>query len=400
MSSKLRIAIVGGGLGGLTAAILLQRSGYAPVVYEQAAEIARIGAGINLWPNTTRILKAIGLDPQLRKIGTTPETWYNCEWDTGRIYFSQPAKEWERTYGAPHLILHRGDLQAIMMQTLRPDTIRFGKSLTGLEEKGGGITLTFGDGSTAEADIVIGADGINSVVREILLGPEPPKYSGNVAYRGVFPSKLLGDYKLRSDAGKYWSDDRHPAAEDRHFIFYYLTSARDELYFVTGSPEPNWSGGANPVDVDISEIKTCYAGFHEDVQRIIDACPKATKWPFLVRDPLPLWSRGRIVLLGDACHPMKPHMGQGAGMAMEDATVLVRCIAEARGDYAGAFELYKANRIERTSRVQKISNINIWMRYPTDPTWCFGYDAMTVPLVSASGEPVAVRSLDELAIAS
>ena len=400
MMSKPRIAIVGGGMGGLTAALLLQRSGYTPVVYEQARELARIGAGINLWPNTTRVLKALGLLESLRRIGTTPEVWLNCEWDTGRVYFSQPAAEWEKAYGAPHLILHRGDLQVELAEALQPGTVQFGKCLTGIDDRGSSITLSFADETSAEADIVIGADGINSLVREKLLGPEPPKYTGNVAYRGVFPSKLLGDYKLRSDAGKYWSDDRHPAKEDRHFIFYYLTSARDEIYFVTGSPEPNWTGGADPVDVEMSEIKNCYEGFHEDVQRIIDACPKATKWPFLTRDPLPLWSRGRVVLLGDACHPMKPHMGQGAGMAMEDAVVLVRCIDAAAGDYAGAFELYKANRIDRTSLVQRISNVNIWLRYPTDPSWCFGYDPMTVPLVSPTGEPVKVRSFLELAMAS
>ena len=106
-----------------------------------------------------------------------------------------------------------------------------------------------------------------------------------------------------------------------------------------------------------------------------------------------------MVLLGDACHPMKPHMGQGAGMAMEDAVVLVRCIDAVDGDYAAAFELYRANRIDRTSLVQKISNINIWLRYPTDPSWCFGYDAMTVPLVSPSGTPIAARSLSALAMA-
>lgn len=399
MSTQSRIAIIGGGLGGITAAILLQRSGFAPVVYEQAPQLDRIGAGINLWPNTTRLLKAIGLEEEMEKIGMMPETWYNCEWDTGRIYFSQPEKEWDETYGGPHLILHRGDLQGIMASRLPPGSLQFGKKLVGLDENpDSSVLIRFADGTSAEADVVIGADGINSMVREVLLGPEEPKYSGNVAYRAVFPSARLGDYRLRSDAGKYWSDDRHPAQEDRHFIFYHLDRARKELYFVTGSPEPNWDGGANPVNCSIDEIKECYVGFHEEVQRIIDACPKATKWPMLVRDPLPFWSRGRVVLLGDACHPMKPHMGQGAGMAMEDATVLVRCLADCNGDFEGAFELYRANRIGRATRIQSISNRNIWLRYPTDPTWCFGYDPMTVPLVTAAGTPAKVRSLSDLAL--
>lgn len=396
MSDKPNIAIIGAGLGGLTAGIILQRAGFNPTIYEQAAQISRIGAGINLYPNSTRILQALGFEEKLKTIGTTPETWFNCEWDTGRVYFNQPAAEWQRDYGAPHMILHRGDLQAFMIDALRPGTIQYDKALTKLGDTAEGVLLEFADGTTAKADFVIGADGINSVVREALLGPEAPKYTGTVAYRGVFPTKLLGDFRPRSEAGKFWSDARHPANEDRHFIFYYLTEAKDEIYFVTGSPEPDWDGRPGPVEVDMEEIKTCYEGFHEDVQRIIEACPKATKWPFLIRDPLPLWSRGRVVLLGDSCHPMKPHMGQGAGMAMEDAVILARCIAELGADHEAAFRLYEANRKDRASRVQKLSNENIWLRYPTDPTWCFGYDAMSVPLVTPEGQVMDVKPMTEL----
>jgi 6-hydroxynicotinate 3-monooxygenase len=383
MKEKLRIAIAGGGLGGLTAAILLEKAGYNYAVYEQAPQLARIGAGINLYQNTTRIFKHIGLLDKMSAIGLRCESWLNREWDTGRIYFAWPEKEWEEQYAAPHLLLHRGDLQAMMAAAVPQHRIQYGKCLTGLEDRKGMIRLSFTDGSTADADIVIGADGVNSIVREILLGPELPTYSGFVAYRAIIPRKLLGDYVLESDGVKFWCDDRHWAKEDRHFIIYYLTRARDEIYFVTGSPDPNWEG-LLPVDVEMAEIKKHYEGFHPAVQRVIDACPKASKWPLLERQPLPLWSRGRIVLLGDACHPMKPHMGQGAGMAMEDAVILVRCIEAADGDYAGAFNLYMANRIDRTSLVQRISHQNIWLRYPSDPTWCYSYDAVTVPLVSPS----------------
>ena len=390
MKDKLRIAIVGGGLGGLTAGILLEKLGYNYTIYEQAPEISRIGAGINLYHNTTRIFKALGLLDRMLAAGMKVESWLNREWDTGRIYFAQLQQEWEQQFGAPHMTLHRGDLQSIMASAVSKHRLQFGRHVTGLDDRHGMIRITFKDGSTTDADIVIGADGVNSIVREILLGPELPTYSGFVAYRAIFPRKLLGNYTLDSDGCKYWCDDRHWAEEDRHFIIYYLTSARDEIYFVTGSPDPNWEGQL-PVNVEMAEIKKHYEGFHESVQRVIDACPKASKWPLLVRKPLPLWSRGRIVLLGDACHPMKPHMGQGAGMAIEDAAVLVRCIDAAEGDYAGAFQLYMANRIGRTSKVQDISQKNIWMRYPTDPTWCYGYDALTVPLVSAAQQPAKTQ---------
>jgi 6-hydroxynicotinate 3-monooxygenase len=391
MKDKLRIAIIGGGLGGLTAGLLLEKAGYNYTIYEQAPQLARIGAGINLYANTTRIFGNIGLLDKFLEIGLRCESWLNREWDSGRVYFAWPEQEWEQQFGAPHLLIHRGDLQEIMCNAVAPHRIQFGRCVTGLDARAGMIRITFNDGTTTDADIVVGADGVNSVVRETLLGPELPTYSGFVAYRSIIPRKLLGGYNLASDGCKFWCDDRHWAQEDRHFIIYYLTRARDEVYFVTGSPDPNWEG-LLPVEVEMAEVKKHYEGFHEAVQRLIDACPRTAKWPLLERKPLPLWSRGRIVLLGDACHPMKPHMGQGAGMAIEDAVILVRCIEAAEGDYAGAFDMYMANRIDRTTRVQDVSHQNIWLRYPSDPTWCYDYDAMRVPLVFPSQQPTNAKA--------
>jgi 6-hydroxynicotinate 3-monooxygenase len=377
--SRAKVAVVGGGLGGATAAILLQRSGRDVKVFEQATQINRIGAGIHLNANVMHIMRSVGLEAKMMNIGLSPERWLNRRWDNGEVLFEAPVKEWERKYGASHLIMHRGDLQSVLIDALKPGSIEFGKRLVDLDDAAAGVKLTFDDGTTAEADMVIGADGVNSRVREILLGPEEPTYTGFVAYRSIFPTTLLGDARPSVDTTKWWSDERYPAQEDRHFIVYYLNRTRDEIYFVTGSPDPNWQGGTTPVDAEIDEILACYDGFHPEVMNIIKACPAATKWPLLGREPLPLWSRDRIVLLGDACHPMKPHMGQGAGMAIEDAAVLARCI-DAIDDHKGAFQLYESNRIDRTSRVQQVSYENTWMKTPTDPTWVFGYNALNVPL--------------------
>ena len=382
MSTKPRIAIVGAGLGGTTAGILLEKAGYPVTVYEQAPQLQRIGAGIHLHANLMRVMKAIGVAERMYDIGISPQTWYSREWDTGRILWAPSMEEWEKTYGIPHLVMHRGDMQAVLTAALSPDAVRFNKRLAGLDEKAGVMRLSFADGSSAEADVVIGADGVNSKIREILLGPEDPTYTGFVAYRAIYPASLLGDYRVAADTTKWWSDERLPAQEDRHFIVYYLTKARDEIYFVTGSPDPNWQGGVSPVPAEIDEIVECYKGFHPEVMNVIKACPKASKWPLLEREPLPLWSRNRIVLLGDACHPMKPHMGQGAGMAIEDAAVLVRCIKDKGDDIEGAFKMYREGRIARTSKVQRVSHENTWMNYPMDPSWVFAYDAMTVPLDS------------------
>jgi 6-hydroxynicotinate 3-monooxygenase len=378
-SRKPRIAVVGAGLGGTTAGILLQRAGYPVDLYEQAPSLQRIGAGIHLHANLMRVMLAIGVAERMYGIGISPKTWYSREWDTGRILWAPSMEEWEREYGVPHLVMHRGDMQAVLTEALDARSLHFDKRLVGLDEKPGAMRLAFADGTTADADIVIGADGVNSKIREVLLGPEDPTYTGFVAYRAIYPASLLGDYRVAADTTKWWSDERHPAQEDRHFIVYYLTKARDEIYFVTGSPDPHWKGGVSPVPCEIDEMLECYQGFHDEVQRVIKACPKVSKWPLLEREPLPLWSRGRIVMLGDACHPMKPHMGQGAGMAIEDAAVLVRCL-QAIDDPAHAFEVYRKTRIERASKVQKVSHDNTWMHHPHDVSWVFGYDAMTVPL--------------------
>jgi 6-hydroxynicotinate 3-monooxygenase len=364
---------------------MLQRAGHHVTVYEQAAQPARVGAGINLGANVMTIMRHVGLEAPMNAIGLVPQTGASRLWDTGEVLFQRPYKEWAERFGAHHLIMHRGDLLEVLCSALQPGTMQFGRQLVGLEPVGDDTRLVFADGGEVVAGIVIGADGVNSKVREILLGVEPPIYTGTVAYRAIYPTSLLAGPPLANDSTKWWSDERLPAKEDRHFIIYYLTAARDEIYFVTGSPEPNWNGDFAPVPVAIEEIRACYEGFHPEVIRVIEACPQASKWPLLERDPRPVWSQGGIVLLGDACHPMKPHMGQGAAMAFEDAVVLARSIAACGPDVPAAFRLYEATRIGRTSRVQRESHVNTWLRDPMDPSWVFGYDALTVKL----GRPVA-----------
>ena len=375
------IAVVGGGLGGTLAAILLQRAGHRVSVFEQAPELARIGAGINLGSNVMRIMRHIGLEQRLNDIGLVPRTGASREWDTGRVLFQRPYTEWARRFGAHHLIMHRGDLLTALASVLEPGTMQFSKRLEGLEPRGGTTRLRFEDGTSAQAEIVVGADGVNSKVREILLGYEPPTYSGTVAYRAIFPTSLLRGELPLFDSTKWWSDERLPSQEDRHFIVYYLTAQRDEIYFVTGSPSPEWDGNVSSVPASMEEIRACYEGFHPEVIRVIEACPAASKWPLLEREPRPMWSEGGIVMLGDSCHPMKPHMGQGAAMAFEDAVLLARAIGARPGDAGAAFRLYEASRIERTSRVQHESHVNTWLKYETDPEWVFGYDAFDSLLI-------------------
>jgi 6-hydroxynicotinate 3-monooxygenase len=376
MDMDLRIVIVGAGLGGLVAGALLQQRGYNIRLFEQAPEFARLGAGINLGPNVMKVLRAIGVEDRLLEVGLRPQSWLSREWNTGRVMHDYPLRDAaEAKFGACYMLIHRGDFHEILSEAVTPGTIEFGKRMTSLSQTSSAVRIGFEDGSDVEADLVIGADGINSMAREVLLGREFPKYSGYVAHRSIIPASLLGDLNP-PDLTKWWSDDEHA---DTHIVVYFLDRHHKEIYFVTGVAEPEWDYGLAYVNADLGELKDSFIGFHPEVQRLLELCPAATKWPLFERDPLPLWSQGRIVLLGDACHPMKPHMGQGAGMAIEDAAVLVRCL-QAIDDPAHAFEVYRKTRIERTSTVQKVSHDNTWMHHPHDVSWVFGYDAMTVPL--------------------
>lgn len=376
-----RIAIVGAGPGGTIAALFLQRFGYEVEVFEAVPKLERLGAGISLSPNITRVFRELGLFERMAAVGTVPRQRLGRDASTGAITFALPVDEMPERFGAPNLIMHRGDLQEILTGALAPGTIRLGKRLVDIVESASAARLIFADGSSAETDIVIGADGINSRIRELLLGPQRPIYSGEVAHRSIYPIERLAGLAV-ADHTKWAGDDFI------HILIYFITHAHDVVYFVTGVREPDW-GSENyaPRPADMPALRAQFAGFHPEVRRVLEAAPAATTWPILEREPLPLWSRGRIVLLGDAAHPMRPNMGQGAAMAMEDGAMVARCIAHVAGhDPAAIFALYEAVRRERTSLVQARSQAGDWLRHGMgDAEWVYGYNVLTAPL-----EPVAL----------
>ncbi len=378
------IAIIGAGLGGLTAAAALRRVGMNVTVYEQAGQFARIGAGIQMSPNAMRVNRALGLEAMLRTAAFRPGAWTNREWDTGEVKFEFPLGDAaEARYGAPYLLLHRGDLHAALASLLPAGCVVLGKQLTDLRQAAGEVSLLFADGTAARADAVVGADGVHSRVRDILLGPGAPRFSGRVAYRAVFSASRLE--KPVGDNTKWWGPDRH-------IVIYYVTPRCDELYFVTSVPEPEWRRESWSATGDVETLRAAFAGFHPDVRRVLAACPQAHKWAILEREPLPAWSDGRVVLIGDACHPMTPYMAQGAAMAMEDAAVLSRCLAGVDADgIAEAFGRFEQSRKERASRVQLGSHQNRFMSGQTDPDWLYGYDAWQAPLADAN-TPAVVAS--------
>ena len=373
----MRIAIIGAGLGGPAAAVLLQRAGHEVNVYEQSGSFARIGAGIHLGPNLVRIMDRIGIGERLAAGGVSPRAWISRKWDTGEVMLDYPLGESAaHRYGAPYLMVHRGNFNALLIGAIRPGTLHYGKRLTDLDWTGKVVKLAFADGSRAEADIVIGADGVRSRCREVLVGLEQPKFTGQVAYRAIFPLALVGDRRY-PDYVKWWADDRI-------VLTYFITSSREDLYFVTSSPQASWPHETSSVPADMNEVRAAFAGFHPEVQAVFAACPAASKWAQFDCEPLTVWSRGRVVLLGDACHPMTPYMGQGAAMAIEDGAILTRCIEACCDDPERAIRMYEATRKSRTTRVQESSRANTWFRTAADPDWVFGYDVFSAPLAQAA----------------
>jgi 6-hydroxynicotinate 3-monooxygenase len=373
------IAIIGAGLGGLVAGLLLFKRGYDVHVYEQSSMFSRIGAGIQLGPNVLKIMRRIDLEPAVVGLGSKPNSWISRDGRNNALLADVALNPPRTDFGAAYVTIHRGDFHLLLVNAFPAARLHFNHRLLGLQERSGEVELNFEDQPSVSARIAIGADGVNSMVRETLLGPEEALYTGYVGHRAIFPAARLKDAGFEFDpCVKWWS-------EDRHLMLYYLDRRREEMYYVTGVPEPDWPHKASFVESSRREMQEAFAAYHPAVHALIEATDCVTKWPLLTRAPLELWSRGRIVLLGDACHPMKPHMAQGAAMAIEDAAMLVRCLEDTGKTEAfeRGFALYAANRIQRASQVQAISNANTWLRAQENPDWLYGYDVFSVPLRAA-----------------
>jgi len=367
-----KVAVIGAGIGGLALAGFLARRGIGVTVYEQAKAFQRLGAGIQMSPNAMRVLRGLGLEPGIRRLAFAPRSWSNRVWDSGDTLFDLTfGGDAEARFGAPYLLMHRGDLHAALQSAAPSGLIAFNRTLVGIDRDRGALVLRFADGGSAHADAVVGADGVHSKVREILLGPERPRFTGRVAHRTVFPSSLMEGHPVDT-CTKWWGPDRH-------IVIYPVNPRRDETYFVTSVPDPAWDVESWSAQGNMADVRRAFAGFHDDVQRVLAHCPSVHQWALFERDPLPRWTDGRIALLGDACHPMTPYMAQGAATALEDAAVLARSLA-ATGDAAEAFHGYERARRGRTARIQLTSRQNTWGKTAVDPAWVYGYDALTAPL--------------------
>ena len=377
--NPLHIGIIGGGVGGMAAAIALGRHGHRITVYEQAGQFARVGADINLTPNAVRALDGLGADigAAVRKRGARPTFRISRDWDTGketsRLGMSDVA---EKEYGAPQITIHRADVLAALTQAHGAPQVSFGKRLATLRDTDSGIALQFADGSTETVDVVIGADGIHSRVRTALFGEESPRFTGVVSFRSVVPTERVKDVPEIEAFTKWWGPN--PQSQ---IVTFPLNQGRDTFVFAT-TGQDSWHEESWTSPGDVNELRSFYRDFHPDARKLLDACDETLKSALYEREPLPEWSRGHVTLLGDACHPMLPFMAQGACQAIEDAVVLGRCLGPVtdRVQAVDALLRYAAARQERTAKIQIGSRGNQWMKTQGNAGWVYGYDAWSVAL--------------------
>jgi salicylate hydroxylase len=345
------IAIIGGGIGGLTAAALLLRAGFDVQVYEQAKTLGEVGAGINLGPNASRVLHRIGIAGELERIGVKPTSFVQRRWDDGRVLLRSPLGEGvETAFGAPYYTFHRGDLHRALTNAILSERIHLAHRFTQFIDHGDRVEVHFGNGALISVDALIGADGIHSVVRHVLLGPQKPRFTGCVAYRGLVPSNRLRHLDLEF-TNQIWMG---PGA---HFVHYFVSAGR-LVNFVGITEQDSWLGESWVDPGEVADALALFQGWHDQVLSIIGATDETYKWALFDRSPLQRWSAGRVTLLGDACHPMLPFMGQGAAQAIEDGATLKCCLLKFPNDVFAALQLYEQLRQPRASRLQGMSATN------------------------------------------
>jgi salicylate hydroxylase len=389
-----KILIAGAGIGGLTAASCLMKAGHQVEVYEQAPELSEIGAGIQLSANAMHVLNYLGLGEAIGRLSVRPGAYAFRLHDTGEVIGQFPlAGEHERLNGAPYNQLHRADLHDLLAARAREfdkNVVRLNRRVVGFKENPASVELFFADGSRATGDLLIGADGVKSVVRAQIAGSDHAAYTGDAAWRLTIPTDELPEDFM----GQVMSVWMGPGA---HVVCYYLRGGA-LLNFVGLVETDDISEESWTAKFPWERLKADFVGWHENIQTVIDKADNDAcfRWSLYYRPPIATWSARRATLLGDAVHATLPYLAQGAAMAIEDAAVLTRAL-QSTDTVADALQLYERNRIERTSRIVKGSDANRTLFHMRDQeklrkafagrdegadrnAWLYSYNPLTVKL--------------------
>ncbi len=347
----MKIAVIGGGIGGLSAALHLLKAGFDVHVYEQSPRIGEIGAGIQISPNASRLLVRLGLKGAMDRVGVRPAAVNQRRWDDGRTLQRAPlGPEMEAAFGAPYYHFHRGDLAELLGNSVPAERLHVGYKLVDLTQKGERAVARFENGASIEADLVVGADGIHSRVRHLLFGPEKPRFTGCVAWRGLVPAERIGHLGIEVAAHNWMGPDGH-------VVHYWVASGRF-MNVVCVTEHGAWTDESWTTKGDVAQTLVRYEGWHATVRGLISAFPETFVWALHDRLPLARWSDGPVTLLGDACHSMLPFMAQGAAQSIEDGATLASVLTGRSADLSDALDRYEELRKPRATKLQEASAAN------------------------------------------
>ncbi|MGH2894388.1 MAG: FAD-dependent monooxygenase [Solirubrobacteraceae bacterium] len=327
-----RVAIIGGGIGGLAAARALHRRGLEVTVYEAAPELLEIGAGVALGPNAMKVLRALDLEEAVRGVAGRYDRQLSRNWRTGRVISRTSQREQVELYGCASATVHRADLLDVLADSLPSGMVTLGLRCAGVEPDGEVAVARFQDGSEVEADVIVGADGIHSVVRASLFGPDAPRFTGKICYRSVVPVAAVEGTPPSNDNAQWFGP--------HGTIVLYPVRGGALINVVCHYDDASYRHESWVTECDREEVLERYAGWHESLLRIFAAGEVWYKWALYDRDPIGHWTRERVTLLGYAAHPMLPYLGQGACQALEDGCLLAAALAAEPAGPAAALARY------------------------------------------------------------
>ncbi len=382
MARKLRIAIIGGGIGGLTAAAALRARDYEINVYERASSLSEVGAGIQIGPNGVRVLYAMGFKPQLDAFACSTPKFVSLTFDTAQFRLSEPLSDLSvGKYGVPYLTMHRADLYDALVKDVPDSNVLQDQNCIGAFTRGDVAIARFEGGREIEADVIIGGDGVRSAVRESLFGQDTPRYTGQTCFRAMVPMDVVPK-AIGPDKANLHVDNAGWIGPKGHVICYPIRAGK-MLNLFCGFVNDAWAEESWTVPTSQDEMQQVFAGWSPILLDILSHAQAGFKWGLHDRDPMQQWTKGRVTLLGDAAHPMMPTLAQGGCMAIEDGWSIARCIDENSNDIPRALATYEGERRPRTSRVQLqarqqfLNNKKVPAPPPLSREWIFAWDATT-----------------------